>query len=162
MTASLFSGVRRSYSCSMDNTFVSMACPPLLGGETMNYTGEQLKLLATFENGRLVQELTEQELYVYRFLMEQGLLQPRADIEDGWHLLSEKGKTVLECRQTKLQMLQKIADKDAEKKRNQRLHNNLEIVNTILPVVTFILGLLVDHFANIVDGIIFLWELIFH
>lgn len=61
----------------------------------MKYTPEQYALLETFEEGRLVQELSGETLYTYQFLMQENLLQPRADIKDGWHILSERGKLEL-------------------------------------------------------------------
>ena len=81
---------------------------------TMRYTPEQYALLETFEEGRLVQELSDNELYTYQFLIGEKLLQPRADIEDGWHLLSEQGKCVLLEHRMELEKALKDADQMAE------------------------------------------------
>jgi hypothetical protein len=113
----------------------------------MNYTGEQLKLLSTFEYGRLIQELNEQELVVYRFLIGQELLQPRADIEDGWHLLSEKGKSVLEERKKQADDLSEQKSKAKKEKAADRLHDFLMIL--VGATVAFAL----DHIEDIVDAI---------
>jgi hypothetical protein len=89
-------------------------------------------------------------------------LQPRADIEDGWHLLSEKGKCVIESHRSKSQMLKKVAEKCAQEECENRFHHQATIINTIIPIVTFALGLLVDHFADIIDGVVLLWKMLFH
>lgn len=82
----------------------------------MRYTPEQYALLETFEKGRLVQKLSEEELYTYHFLMDEKLLQPRADIEDGFHLLSEQGKCILEEQRLRKQNIEQKARELAEQK----------------------------------------------
>ena len=42
----------------------------------MNYTDEQYAMLERFEPGLNIDKLTEDELPIYWFLMEQKLLQP--------------------------------------------------------------------------------------
>jgi hypothetical protein len=87
------------------------------------YTSEQYALLETFEKGGLVQDLTEDELYTYQFLMQNNLLQPRADIEDGLHLLSERGKMLLESHriseQQKKELLEDKVKQRAEAKKEK-------------------------------------------
>lgn len=76
----------------------------------MEYTPDQYALLETFENGRLIQELTEDELFTYDFFIQNHLLQPRADIEDGLHFLSAQGKNALSSHRAALQQIDKNAD----------------------------------------------------
>lgn len=59
----------------------------------MEYTPEQYAMLERFEKGLNIVGMEEEELRVYWFLIDQGLLQPRADIEDGLHFLSKRGKS---------------------------------------------------------------------
>lgn len=80
----------------------------------MVYTPEQYALLETFEQGRLVQTLSDKELYTYQFLVREDLLQPRADIQDGWHLLSEQGKRVLFGHRMELEKSLKDSNQMAE------------------------------------------------
>ena len=117
----------------------------------MNYTNEQYALLASFEKGRNIDDLTESELWGYQFLMEQGLLQPRADIENGWHLLSEKGKCVLnEKRQLdektnqEASQLAKDNAKAKKAKASDRLHD------FVLVLFGSLVTVLIEHFGDIV------------
>lgn len=117
----------------------------------MVYTCEHYALLETFEKGRLVQELNEDELYTYRFFMQNGLLQPRADLEDGLHYLSEKGKYELAAYRAEQQEIQKQADslaqqeaKEKKEKASNRLHDLLMIL--IGAVITYIL----EHLDEVV------------
>lgn len=89
----------------------------------MTYTDEQYAFLETFENGRLVQDLTEDELFIYDFFIRNHMLQPRADIEDGLHLLSERGKMILESHriseQQKKELLEDKVKQRAEAKKEK-------------------------------------------
>lgn len=113
----------------------------------MVYTSEQYDLLETFEKGRLVQELSVDELYIYRFLIDEKLLQPRADIKDGWHLLSEQGKRVLENRQK--QICEASEKKAADKK--SRIKDR--IFQTFLVILGYTLGLLTDNIGTVCDWV---------
>lgn len=127
----------------------------------MNYTNEQYALLASFEKGRNIDDLTESELWGYQLLMEQGLLQPRADIENGWHLLSEKGKVCLHNHNVQLQQLSEAREKYTQEERHRTIQDNAAKAGVIVPVITFILGILLEHFTSIIDGIVFAWEFLF-
>lgn len=120
----------------------------------MTYIDEQYALLETFEKGRLVQELTEDELYTYQFLIQRNLLQPRADIKDGLHFLSEQGKCVLAEHRSFLKQLDKNADDlakstAAEKKAkaSDRFHDFLLLF--IGAAITYFF----DHAKEIIDWI---------
>ena len=42
-------------------------------------------------------------------------------------------------------------DKDAKAERQQRFENKISIASVLVPAVTFILGLLVEHFSGIIS-----------
>ena len=110
----------------------------------MQYTQEQFALLDNFKQGRLLKELSEDDLFVYRFLISEGLLQPRADIEDGWHTLSEKGKMVLENRDKEASDLAKNNAETKKAKTSERLHD------FVLVLFGSIITILVEHFGDII------------
>lgn len=109
------------------------------------YTEEQYDLLQSFSGGRLVQELSQEELYVYEFLISERLLQPRADIKDGWHVLSERGKMILENHHNQLR--EKAENKAAEKKEKVKER----IFQTFLVALGYGLGLLTGNIGAILD-----------
>ena len=109
------------------------------------YTEEQYSLLQSFSGGRLIQELSQEELYVYDFLLSEQLLQPRADMEDGWHLLSERGKMILENHRNQLR--EKAENKAAEKKEKVKDR----IFQTFLVALGYGLGLLTGNLGTILD-----------
>lgn len=118
----------------------------------MSYTCEQYSLLETFKQGRLIDDLTPEELDVYQFPMSEGLLKPRADIEDGWHLLSEKGKRTLENRDK--QIRQAAEQKAAEKK----YRREDRIFQTFLLLFGYALGLLTGNLKTVIDWLLSLFE----
>lgn len=127
----------------------------------MHYTNEQYAMMERFEHGLNVTQLSEEEKFLFCFLQGENLLQPRADIEDGLFFLSEHGKRVLLERREHLAMLQKEADKDAKQEEHQAFQDKIAIANVLVPIGTFILGIVLEHAASIVDGVCFLWKLIF-
>ena len=105
----------------------------------MNYTDEQYAMLERFEPGLNIDKLTEDELPIYWFLMEQKLLQPRYDLEDGLNYLSETGKCVLAEHREHLNLLQKEADKDAKQEKQQRFENKISVANLLISLISFFL-----------------------
>lgn len=127
----------------------------------MRYTPEQYAMLKKAEHGLNINDLSEPERWVYQFLIGQKLLQPRYDIEDGLHYLSEIGKCVLAEHRHELDLLQNVAAKDAKDEEHKAFQDKVAVANVLVPLVTFILGILLEHSASIVDGALFLWELLF-
>lgn len=150
----------------------------------MNYTAEHYEMLKLLEAGIVFDDLTEEQKCSYRFLDGEGLIQPRADILDGYCVLSERGKCVLaerrqknltaeietrrkiqelrnkeeekrlarwERQQKELQKAQKIARDEAKQERQQRFENKIAIANLLIPLITYILGILTEHYAGIID-----------
>ena len=105
-----------------------------------------------------------------RYLMEQGLCHAREDIRPGWLELTEKGKTLLrELReQEAAQNQKKAAEETAEAKRLQERHEDYaneerryrtqNKISVIMPLVTFVIGLLMEHFAGVVEFFLTLFE----
>ena len=118
----------------------------------MSYTSEQYALLETFKQGRLIDELTTEELEVYQFLISDGLLKPRADIEDGWHLLSEKGKRILENRD------KKIREATEQKATEKKYRREDRIFQTFLLLFGYALGLLTGNLKTVIDWLLSLFK----
>lgn len=63
-----------------------------------------------------------------------------------------------ERREKESQASKKAANEKAKKERQQRFENKIAIANLLIPVVTFILGILVEHFTGIVRTVINLFS----
>ena len=48
-----------------------------------------------------------------------------------------------------LQLLDDKRDKESQDKRQQRFDNKIAIAQTVIPIITFVLGMLVEHFSGI-------------
>lgn len=121
----------------------------------MDYTEEQYAVMEKLSKGLLFNELTAAEQDIVNYLSAHGVVQPRAQISDGYMELSQEGKRILYTCHEKMQSLQEQAKKEAqehaEKKRQQRFENKMSVLNFVAPLITFVLGILVEHFARIVD-----------
>ena len=123
------------------------------------YTQEQYLLLETFENGRLVQELPEGELFAYQFLMEEGLLQPRADIKDGWHLLSERGKMLLESRRLSEQQKKAVLEEQVKKRAEAKKEKVSQFWRDILMLILGgVITVIVENIGSILDWLCSLFK----
>lgn len=114
----------------------------------MDYTEEQLAMLQRLKSGVLYEDLNEEEREILRFLDQSGLAQPRADIQDGFYTISQNGLRVLSTWQTSVQQLQYERSKDAEQKKQWDSENKLAILNLLISLVSFFVGVCVDfHFS---------------
>lgn len=123
----------------------------------MNYTDEQYAMLERFEPGLNIDKLTEDELPIYWFLMEQRLLQPRHDIEDGLHRLTEHGKRVLADHRESLKLLQKEAEKDAKQEKQQRFENKISVANLLISLISFFVGISAEFYIGIYSRVVEWW-----
>lgn len=116
----------------------------------MNYTDEQYAMLERFEPGLNIDKLTEDELPIYWFLMEQKLLQPRHDIEDGLHRLTERGKQVLSYHRASLKKIEQdaeqLAQENAAEKKSKSSDRRFDV---FLLFLGFVLGIIADHISEI-------------
>lgn len=126
-------------------------------------TAEQAEMLESFESGRSwtwFQSSRGDE--ILHFLMNHGLCTPREDIAPGWMEITEEGRTALadfriqkaqeekrerEKERAETVRLQERHQDQADEERRYRTQNKIAI---IMPLVTFVLGMLVEHFYRII------------
>lgn len=100
----------------------------------MNYTDDHYEMLKLLETGIVFYNLTEEQKWAYHFLDSEGLIQPRADILDGYCVLSERGKCVLAehrraIRAAKIQIQKEqdaILAKELIRQENERKENEAQ------------------------------------
>lgn len=125
-----------------------------------NYTDEQVAMLERAQNGMLWEWNVDEEYDdILRFLMDRpACIQARADIHPDLLVLTERGKSELQtCRSVRNQAEEEAKEK-AEAKRQQRFQNKLAITQALVPAVTFVIGLLVEHFAGLVQWFVSLFH----
>lgn len=123
----------------------------------MYYTPDHYAMLERFEHGLNIDTLSENELDTYQFLMQQNLLQPRYDLEDGLNYLSETGKCVLAEHREHLNLLQKEADKDAKQEKQQRFENKISVANLLISLISFFVGISAEFYIGIYSRVVEWW-----
>lgn len=150
----------------------------------MEYTSDQYALMERLEKGLNYCHLPEDLQWTLRYLQDEGISQPRADIADAHYLLTEQGKRILSERRHKLRSAEietrrqlqdlrdreeekqldrqdrqrkesleaaKIARDEAKQEKQQRFENKIAIANLLVPLITYILGILTEHYAGIMN-----------
>ncbi len=81
-------------------------------------------------------------------LYREGYITRGFDVEDGGlvgvYFISDKGRALL-------QHIEKTRRADAEAKRQQRFKNQVSVAQVLVPAVTFILGLIIEHYAGLIS-----------
>lgn len=153
----------------------------------MDFTANQYAVIEKLEHGLNYWNLPEEEREIVRYLDRCGISSPRVDLAEGFYLLSESGKQVLEDhrrkirsakietkrqlqeiqdradekqerRQRELDEAKKIACNEAKQEEQKRFENKIAIANLLVPIVTYILGLLTEHFAGILGFFLRLFD----
>ena len=136
----------------------------------MDYTDEQYTIIKRLEAGLNYWNLSEDQQWILRYLQDEGIAQPRADIADGHYLLTEFGKRILKSYQKKSlvraenirreqedkrEQLQQIAADKAERKAEKRAEHVFQIFLALLQaLLSFVAGIFVEHFTGISDFIL--------
>lgn len=117
----------------------------------MTYTSDQYAILQRLESGLMYDDLTEAEREVLRYLDQSGLVQPRADIRDGYYTISQAGARVLAERRAELQGSEKVAQQYAEQKEHRNFQKKITVLTSLIAFVSFLFGVILEHFAGVVD-----------
>ena len=117
----------------------------------MTYTSDQYAILQRLESGLMYDDLTEAEREVLRYLDQSGLVQPRADIRDGYYTISQAGARVLAEKRAELQESEKVAQQYAEQKEHRDFQKKITILTSLIAFVSFLFGVILEHFAGVID-----------
>ena len=127
----------------------------------MRYTPDHYAMLERFEHGLNIDTLSENELEIYWFLMQQNLLQPRYDLEDGLNYLSETGKCVLTEHRDNLQKAEQetrqLAEKNAKEEKQQRFENKISVANLLISLASFFVGISAEFYIGIYSRAVEWW-----
>lgn len=117
----------------------------------MTYTSDQYAILQRLESGLMYDNLTEAEQEVLRYLDQFGLVQPRADIRDGYYTISQAGARVLAEKRAELQESEKVAQQYAEQKEHRDFQKKITELTSLIAFVSFLFGVILEHFAGVID-----------
>lgn len=127
----------------------------------MDYSPNQYAILQRLEAGLLYDELTEEEREVLRYLDQTGLAQPRADIQDGYYIISQAGARALTAKRSELQKSEKAAQQYAEQKEHRDFQKKIAILTSLISFVSFLSGVILERFFGIIDFAVKLFSSIF-
>lgn len=129
----------------------------------MRYTEAQYAMMERLLDGVDRDALSAREKDIITFLDGEGIAEPRAYVQEGLWVITQKGEAILELHRVELQsrdeQAKKEAEQEAKNERQQRFENKISVLNLLVPLITFVIGLFVEHFAHIIPavGAFFQW-----
>lgn len=117
----------------------------------MTYTSGQYAILQRLESGLMYDDLTEAEREVLRYLDQSGLVQPRADIRDGYYTISQAGARVLSAYRENAARTEYAREKDAEQKKQWHFENKVSVLNLLIALASFLVGVCFDYHFGIYE-----------
>lgn len=107
-------------------------------------TEKQIRILEMTKTGVDLYSLPDEDQEVLLFLANDcKYCQQRGNrMIETFYVITEKGSAVLE-------QFYKDRNKEAEEQRHRRFQDKISIAQVLVPAVTFILGLIVEHFSGI-------------
>ena len=110
---------------------------------------ESYDALLRFVNPVETEELSKRE----QLLLDAGFIEPCAtdvDFGEGYFQIFDSAYRITETGMDELRAFEKKSDEDAKQEKQRRFGNKLSVLNLLIPLITFIIGLLCEHYAGIV------------
>lgn len=90
------------------------------------------------------------DAYTKRF-RDLGYIRPAGyDLPEGGDSINPTSWAVTPAGQAALQLFEEVAQQHAEDKRQRRFQNKISVLNALVPLATFLLGLIVEHYAGLI------------
>ena len=124
----------------------------------MKYTNEQYRLMERLQSGIIWDDLDEQEQEILRYLDDEKIAEPRAYIQGGLWVLSQKGQAILQTHEAELTAKEELIKQEqeqatkqtAEQKAAQKSERAFQIFLVLLGAI---IGLLVSNLERLVAWI---------
>ena len=71
--------------------------------------------------------------------------------ESDRHIYSEAGKAYLHSQE-------QILEQQAKNERQQRFDNKISVLSVLIPLITFIIGVLIEHWVGLIDSFLSLFQ----
>lgn len=111
---------------------------------------EQIQMLKRALNGVDLRPCTQEEKDIVRFLQAQGLCEKSASLNQTIMYASQAGKAYLSSQE-------EILKQQAKNERQQRFDNKISVLSVLVPLITFLIGILLEHWVGLVDFLISLF-----
>ena len=110
----------------------------------MKLTNEQAVFLEKFLPGRVWEwRRVPSDDTVIHFLQDEGFIRSREDLCEGMMCITEKGKQAL-------YEFYGDAHNNSKDEAQRRFQNKISVAHVLVPLITFILGLIVEHFSGFI------------
>ena len=113
-------------------------------------TRRQIEILEMCIDGVRLYRLEGTDRGVILYLESEGLCYTKA-LSDPIYQITQKGRAALE-------EAYQAAEQKAKDERQQRFDNKISIANVLVPLVTFLLGLVIEHYTGIVRLVLSLFH----
>ena len=107
-------------------------------------------MLERFRSGGTFTEWESPDGDLMRYLLSTGHIRSDCRISQDFYKATEAGLAYLAA------LEQEVKDRTA-RERQQRFQNQISVAQVLVPAITFVLGLVVEHFSGIVGA---LWRLV--
>lgn len=108
---------------------------------------EQIQMLKRTLNGIDLRSCTQEEKDIVRFLLAQGLCEKPVSLDQTVIYASQAGKAYLSSHE-------EILKQQAKHERQQRFDNKISVLSVLVPLITFLVGILLEHWVGIIDSLI--------
>lgn len=115
----------------------------------MEYSMSQYSMLSKMSGGLYVDwwMTAPEEWEVIEYLEKEGLCAVTGDRSFGTWTLTQEGRRVLESQKER-------RTKDSKQERDRRFNKKISIASVLMPLIVFVLGLVVEHFAGIFGAVL--------
>lgn len=93
----------------------------------------------------------QKEKAIVRFLISQGLCEKPVALNQTVIYTSEAGKAYLHSQE-------QILEQQAKNERQQRFDNKISVLSVLIPLITFIIGVLIEHWVGLIDSFLSLFQ----
>ena len=108
-------------------------------------TQEQIEMLKRSLSGVDLLLCNQEEKAIVRFLISQGLCEKPVALNQTVIYTSEAGKAYLHSQE-------QILEQQAKNERQQRFDNKISVLSVLIPLITFIIGVLIEHWVGLIDS----------
>ena len=110
-------------------------------------TDRQIEVLRMSINGvHFYDDLDGPDRGVLVYLEQEGYVYTKA-LDPPIYFIKQKGLA-------KLKELDDKANQESEEKRQKRFENKISVLNVLIPILTFFVGIIVEHFSGFIDTIV--------
>lgn len=106
-------------------------------------TDEQIRMLKCAARGMEFSNWESHDGEIMRYLMSEGLVASDCQVSPNYFHATQKGLA-------KLSEIENASAHKAKQEAQQRFQNKISVASVLVPAITFILGLITEHFSGVI------------